>query len=116
MSDESSEWSDSDELSDLSENDLTDTENIILALVINISFEEKEPTPNPVSEEVIKSFPLVKMDDERLKCNDLCCICRENYSINQDVLLLPCNHFFDEDCIKKWFCQQNTCPVCCQKY
>ena len=39
-----------------------------------------------------------------------CPICLET---NEDSIMLPCNHFFHEKCIKKWLLEKSTlCPLC----
>lgn len=40
-----------------------------------------------------------------------CVICFDD--INYDNLaILKCNHYFHEDCIKKWFESNLNCPIC----
>lgn len=41
---------------------------------------------------------------------DECTICLEGYSKNMAELL--CGHNFHYDCIKTWYKQEQTCPVC----
>ena len=39
-------------------------------------------------------------------------ICLE-YFVNGDVLAtIPCFHRFHRKCIKEWFKNKNTCPIC----
>jgi hypothetical protein len=43
---------------------------------------------------------------------DDCPIC-----LNEKIdCVLPCGHYFHSRCISKWKCQQNTCPLCKQKF
>jgi hypothetical protein len=43
--------------------------------------------------------------------NDTCCICAENLKINQ-CYELSCNHMMHRNCLKKWLCEKDTCPIC----
>jgi len=43
--------------------------------------------------------------DETLECS----ICKE---VLKDPRILPCEHTFCLECIKKWSVRQLTCPVC----
>ena len=41
-----------------------------------------------------------------------CAICLENYSPEQEVILLECRHVFHKECGKKWFHDNSYCPFC----
>jgi hypothetical protein len=41
-----------------------------------------------------------------------CPICLETYQKNENVANLPCHHIFHVSCIKGWFENHTTCPVC----
>lgn len=41
-----------------------------------------------------------------------CCICYNEYKNELEVAKLKCNHIFHNDCIKKWFMNNGTCPFC----
>ena len=42
-----------------------------------------------------------------------CPICLCNFIIGQEIVTLPCFHFFHGNCISKWLNKKRTCPVCC---
>ena len=42
-----------------------------------------------------------------------CCICNEKHNI---ITKLNCNHKFCIMCISKWYLQNDTCPLCRNKY
>eukprot|EP00884_Botryococcus_braunii_P022955 jgi/Botrbrau1/9343/Bobra.354_2s0002.1 len=41
-----------------------------------------------------------------------CTICHDVYDCGHEVVELPCNHCFHEDCIMPWLTSHHTCPVC----
>lgn len=42
-----------------------------------------------------------------------CSICFNELSLkDENAVTLPCGHFFCEGCIKEWFKEKSTCPVC----
>ena len=41
-----------------------------------------------------------------------CGICLDNYSKGDEIVQLPCLHFYHAKCINAWFKVNNTCPVC----
>ena len=50
---------------------------------------------------------LVKKDDD-----NVCSICLCEYEKNDDILLLPCGHFFHDECVTSWTNQSVRCPLC----
>lgn len=73
------------------------------------------PEKHPVPESVINSFRIVKLDSKWEFKNDGCPICLETFKCKDKALFLSCNHYFHEICIKRWFQEQNFCPVCRQE-
>lgn len=41
-----------------------------------------------------------------------CGICLEDFAVGEEVLQLPCPHFFHRPCICEWFTVRNSCPTC----
>ncbi|CAK7197908.1 hypothetical protein SEUCBS139899_000558 [Sporothrix eucalyptigena] len=41
-----------------------------------------------------------------------CTICISEVAMNDEVVYLPCKHWFHEECVVTWLRQHNTCPVC----
>ena len=41
-----------------------------------------------------------------------CIICLDNFSIGEEILTLPCFHFFHCKCISDWLNKKKICPVC----
>mmetsp|Transcript_11192 Transcript_11192/g.12817 ORF Transcript_11192/g.12817 Transcript_11192/m.12817 type:complete len:178 (-) Transcript_11192:164-697(-) len=44
--------------------------------------------------------------------NRFCCICLEPNRIGTQVKRLPCQHIFHPKCIRNWFVDTCTCPIC----
>ena len=45
---------------------------------------------------------------------ELCVICLEEYSIEDNILILDCNHYYHSECLINWFKKNPlyTCPLC----
>ncbi|KID83179.1 Zinc finger, RING/FYVE/PHD-type [Metarhizium guizhouense ARSEF 977] len=41
-----------------------------------------------------------------------CSICTDEIKVRQTVVVLPCKHWFHENCVVLWLREHNTCPVC----
>eukprot|EP01084_Bolivina_argentea_P131897 232745_1 len=47
--------------------------------------------------------------------NDSCAICLEDFELNEELRLLPCNHGYHMKCIDPWLHKQSElCPMCKQ--
>ena len=42
-----------------------------------------------------------------------CPICREDYSVDEVLTAMPCQHAFHPTCIEQWLRTSGTCPVWC---
>jgi hypothetical protein len=68
------------------------------------------------TEEEINSLKKCKYEDISKKLNTECNICLEEYNNTDDLLVLPCNHYFHTQCIKTWLSKtSNKCPLCKNK-
>lgn len=43
---------------------------------------------------------------------NICTICQMDYSDQEKIGMLDCNHEYHVDCIQKWLVEKNTCPIC----
>ncbi|MCJ1395069.1 hypothetical protein MMC18_007950 [Xylographa bjoerkii] len=70
--------------------------------------------PGPASESAISSLPKVKLDESKLDSNGKaeCSICMDSLSVGDEVMELPCKHWFHEDCVGAWLREHDTCPQC----
>lgn len=70
--------------------------------------------PGPASESAINSLKKKPVDESMLG-NDgkaECSICMDNVELKEEVTMLPCNHWFHQDCIVSWLKAHDTCPHC----
>jgi hypothetical protein len=44
--------------------------------------------------------------------NKRCVICYENFKNNDNIIYLPCFHFFHQNCIINWIKKKPSCPLC----
>ena len=68
---------------------------------------------HPVSEDIISQLPefdvdVSKLDEEKKTC----VICLQDFNNGEKATILPCFHIFHTECIKNWFENENTCPIC----
>ncbi|KFZ17616.1 hypothetical protein V502_04522 [Pseudogymnoascus sp. VKM F-4520 (FW-2644)] len=78
---------------------------------------EQHPTsnaPGPAPAEAIASLPKKKIDKEMLgpEGKAECSVCMDDVVLDEEVVALPCSHWFHEACVKAWLSEHNTCPIC----
>ena len=44
--------------------------------------------------------------------NKRCVICYEDFKNNDNIIYLPCFHFFHQNCIINWIKKKPSCPLC----
>lgn len=49
-----------------------------------------------------------QLTDENLMCS----VCLQNYAINEDVRVFPCEHEYHKGCADPWLLISRTCPLC----
>ncbi|KAK1879087.1 E3 ubiquitin-protein ligase RNF126 [Dissostichus eleginoides] len=87
-------------------------EGIIQQLVNGIIAPTAMPNMGMGPWERIKSLPTVTITEEHVGGSLECPVCKEDYSVEENVRQLPCNHLFHNACIVPWLEQHDTCPVC----
>jgi len=55
-----------------------------------------------------------EMYDEIKKEHTFCCICREDFTDDLEILITSCFHIFCKNCISEWILTKDTCPMCRQ--
>ena len=71
----------------------------------------------PLGEEGTKALPLRKFTQSLRESTtkENCAICVEEFQENDQIRVLPCNHFFHPDCIDPWLISHSSlCPLCKQ--
>lgn len=63
---------------------------------------------------LIDSLPEMTVDENSKlpKDKNECIICMSSFQINEKVKIMPCTHFFHTDCIRQWFRENDSCPIC----
>lgn len=56
-----------------------------------------------------KSKSQAKGEDES---KGKCMVCLEHFETGEQLKMLPCLHYFHEDCADKWLVEKAVCPVC----
>ena len=78
---------------------------------------EQHPTsnaPGPANPHAIQALPKRKLDEELLgpEGKGECSVCMDDVHIGDEVVMLPCTHWFHETCASAWLSEHNTCPIC----
>jgi len=88
--------------------------------------------PPPASMDSLTKLPEVTVDQELIarhgsktaavdECGDRfgedrvvlsCCVCRDEFELGAQGLLMPCQHLFHPQCLTPWLQQHNSCPTC----
>ncbi|KAI0409541.1 hypothetical protein F4802DRAFT_149075 [Xylaria palmicola] len=70
--------------------------------------------PPPATTNAIASLPRRKLDEKMLgpELKGECTICIDEVKVGDEVMVLPCKHWFHEECAGLWLRQHNSCPVC----
>lgn len=70
--------------------------------------------PGPASDEAIASLPKKDLDEKMLgpELKAECSVCMDDVTVGDEVVVLPCTHWFHEACATAWLKEHNTCPIC----
>jgi hypothetical protein len=93
---------------------LNNTNNIPDTSIINRSLYERNPVKNVITDEVKNNLQSIKFKDIINKENNTsCAITQDEFSDEDMVIQLPCNHCFNSDAILHWLTEESCeCPVC----
>jgi hypothetical protein len=78
---------------------------------------ESSPMPNaapPATQAAIEKLEKKRLDDEMLggEGKAECTICIDEIKKGDEVLVLPCKHWYHGQCVTLWLKEHNTCPIC----
>ncbi|KAK9462251.1 uncharacterized protein V1516DRAFT_695606 [Lipomyces oligophaga] len=71
--------------------------------------------PPPAEDSAIDLLPQIDLESnpELLEKSPDCAICSDAFDVSKDqIITLPCLHFFHPDCIKQWLALSDSCPIC----
>ncbi|KAH6667250.1 hypothetical protein B0J14DRAFT_489908 [Halenospora varia] len=85
--------------------------------VLISSLKEQHPlshAPGPASPDAIAALTKKKLDQGLLgpEGKGECTVCMDGVHIGDEVVFLPCRHWFHETCAAAWLGEHNTCPIC----
>lgn len=89
-----------------------DFDNIINQIMINDTNKYGNP---PAAKNAIEKLEKIKISKEKLKelgIENSCAVCKEEFIIDEECLLMPCKHHFHGECLLPWLKERNSCPVC----
>ena len=87
-------------------------DNVINQIMINDPNNYGNP---PAAKKEVDKLEKFKINEEKLKefgIENTCAVCKDEFKIGEECLLMPCNHHFHESCIMPWLSKRNSCPVC----
>jgi len=86
--------------------------------IINESLYDVNPNKMVISEEEKNKLLTIKYKDVVNKQqNAVCFITQDEFQEENDVIQLPCNHYFTPDSIMQWLTEESAeCPVCRYKF
>lgn len=90
---------------------------------------EAHPTsssaPGPAAPSTISSLPKRNLTDKDLEGNKKvinkngeeemkgeCSVCMDDVGVGEEMVFLPCNHWFHETCASAWLSEHDSCPIC----
>ena len=69
----------------------------------------------PASVSAIDKLQKCNITEKKLKefgFENSCPVCKDEFILNEECLLMPCEHHFHKDCLIPWLKERNSCPVC----
>ncbi|KAL0930423.1 uncharacterized protein CTRU02_214498 [Colletotrichum truncatum] len=78
---------------------------------------EQNPQSNaapPATDEGLRKLERKKVDQKMLGPEGKveCTICIDSFNEGDDATVLPCKHWFHDQCVVMWLKEHNTCPIC----
>lgn len=72
--------------------------------------------PGPASPAAIAALPKRKLTKEQLapEGKGECSVCMDDVHVGDEVVELPCSHWFHEPCAAAWLGEHDSCPICRQ--
>jgi hypothetical protein len=80
--------------------------------ILQSTLASTEAKPPPLTKGMTDRLEKTKVTVEMLCDQPRCPICSEDYVVPEDVLRIPCSHYFHNDCVMPWLEAKRTCPMC----
>ncbi len=87
-------------------------ETILNYLMNNDTNRYGSPPASKKEIEKLNKYILTKEKLDNFGIENICSVCKEEFQIGNEMLDLPCNHYFHKDCLMPWLNQHDSCPVC----
>ncbi len=87
-------------------------EQIINQIMMNDNNRYGNP---PASKTAVDKLEKCIITENKLKefgFENSCPVCKDECNLNEECLLMPCEHHFHKDCLIPWLNERNSCPVC----
>ncbi|DBA05051.1 TPA: hypothetical protein N0F65_000739 [Lagenidium giganteum] len=68
----------------------------------------KGATQDAIDRLTTEQYEATMFEDEDASC----CICLNDYELQQELRRLPCKHHFHKECVDEWLMVNSTCPTC----
>ena len=94
------------------QNNEDDMDNIINEIMLHDTNKYGNP---PASKNAIEKLKKCKINENIIKefgIENSCAVCKDEFIIGEECILMPCNHHFHENCLLPWLKERNSCPVC----
>jgi E3 ubiquitin-protein ligase RNF115/126 len=71
----------------------------------------------PASKQSVDGLEKMTLTEENLRsltneCENSCSVCKDEFEIANNLIIMPCKHCFHDDCILPWLKERNSCPTC----
>ena len=87
-------------------------ETILNYLMNNDTNRYGSPPASKKEIEKLNKYILTKEKLDNFGIENICSVCKEEFQIGNEMLDLPCKHYFHKDCLMPWLNQHDSCPVC----
>ncbi|KAM7528835.1 hypothetical protein LguiB_032245 [Lonicera macranthoides] len=95
--------------------DYVDSDELFYSIIDQISDQNQQQIkPTPTSSFFIHNLPIltIKTRSQHLKTDSICAICKDEFTAEDKINMLPCKHYFHVECIVPWMNLNTTCPLC----
>ena len=87
-------------------------ETILNYIMNNDTNRYGSPPASKTEIEKLNKYILTKEKLDNLGIENICSVCKEEFQIGNEMLDLPCKHYFHKDCLMPWLNQHDSCPIC----